>query len=865
MLNAVINWSLHNRVLVLIGAAILAGLGLAVVPELPIDAFPDTTPVQVAINTSAPSLGPLEVERQITFPVEQAISGLPRLDQVRSLSRFGLSQVIVTFHDGTDIYFARQLINERLAAVELPEGINRPRMGPVATGLGEVYHYLVRHTNNDLMEARTKQDWVIRPALRTVPGTAEINSWGGLEKQYQVRIDPQKLLAYDLTFDQVQEAVRRNNLDVGGGHVQRGGSMYLVRGLGRTATVEAIQQIVVATPCAGVPVVVGDVAEVAVGPGVPLGAVTANGRGDVVLGLGFMLMGENPHEVTDRLKKRMEEVEAALPKEVQVTTVYDRTQLVDHIIDTVRSNLFEGGLLVIAVLFIFLGNLRAGLIVALAIPLSMLFAFTGMLRFGIAGSLLSLGAIDFGLIVDSSVVMIENCVRHLSHDKNDTRSKLEAVRDAAIEVRGPTMFGELIIMIVYLPILTLEGVAGKLFRPMALTVIFALVGSMVLSLTLMPVLASLLLPRRMDEKRPAGGAAGALAVRPGAALVAAQRRFRARDGAGLAGHGRAGCCAASRTNFLPPLSEGAFVVSIFRLPGTDVNEALRCNTAHGADAAGKVPRRGRERLEPVRHGRGGHRPDGAGRDGFVHHAPAPLAVEKGDDPGQTEGADRQAVRGVSRSSGRRSRSRSSQRINEMISGVRGAVAVKIFGDDIEMLKDKGEDVEEILKSIRGNTEVSTDDFVGSAGAGDQAAARAAGSLRRVGADGAGSRRGAGRQADRRRGGGAVALSAGGAPAARDCARTRRRSRNLLITTLVRRASAAVAPGGREADRRAVEDHARVEPAPAHRAVQRQGAGRGKFRCRGAEARDGRGGLAFGTISYRMGRRVREPAAGAAHG
>ncbi len=527
MLNGIIDWSLRNRFMVLAGAAVFIVLGGWSLSQLDIDAFPDTTPVQVQINTIAPGLAPEEIERQITFPVEQAINGLPRLQQLRSISKFGISQVVVVFTDGTDIYFARQMVNERLSIAKIPEGVPRPQMGPIATGLGEVYHYIAipkgvgqafqtdssdrqagkpdlraKERVEALTHLRTVQDWVIKPALRTVSGTAEINGWGGYEKQYQVRVKADKLLHYGVSFDQVMEAVRANNLVAGGGNIQQAGAMYPVRGLARTVNVEEIKKIVIDTPRPGVPVHVGDVAEVEIGHEIRLGGVTSQGRGEVVLGLCFMLMGENSHDVTDRLKAKIDSIKKTLPADVELTPAYDRTRLVDQVIHTVKKNLFEGGLLVIAVLFVFLGNLRAGLIVATAIPISMLCAFCGMWRFGIAGSLLSLGAIDFGLMVDSSVVMVENVVRHLAHDKDVSRSRLDIVRDAAIEVRKPTMFGELIIMIVYLPILTLEGTEGKLFRPMALTVIFALVGSLVLSLTLMPVLTSLLLPRRLEEKEP---------------------------------------------------------------------------------------------------------------------------------------------------------------------------------------------------------------------------------------------------------------------------------------------------------------------------------------------------------------------------
>ena len=513
MLNWIIDFSLRNRAVVLVAMLVVIVAGGWSLQYIDIDAFPDTTPVMVQINTTAPSLAPEEVERQITFPIEQVISGLPGLEKLRSISKFGLSQVVVVFEDSTDIYFARQLINERLTTVELPTGIERPKMGPVSTGLGEVFHYIVRLEGVDisalprerqvekLTELRTVHDWIIKPQLRTVSGTAEVNSWGGYEKQYQVRINPDRLIKHGLLFDQVVAAVRENNRNVGGGNITQNSQMLLVHGLGRTVNIEQIENIVIKASD-GVPIRVRDVASVEIGHEIRRGAVTADGQGEVVYGLGFMLMGENSHEVTNKLKTKMEEIKTTLPPGVEIETVYDRTELVDYVIETVQKNLFEGGLLVIAILFLFLGNLRAGLIVALAIPLSMLCAFSGMLRFSIAASLLSLGSIDFGLVVDSSVVMVENCVRKLSHGIPDGKTKLDVIRDAAIEVRKPTMFGELIIMIVYLPILTLTGVEGKLFRPMALTVIFALGGSMIMSLTLMPVLASYFLPKQIQEREP---------------------------------------------------------------------------------------------------------------------------------------------------------------------------------------------------------------------------------------------------------------------------------------------------------------------------------------------------------------------------
>ena len=492
MLNWIIGWSLQHRFAVIAGWIAVVIIGLLAFRELPIDAFPDTTPVQVQVNTTAAALSPLEVERQITAPVERAISGLPGLKEVRSMSRFGLSQVVVLFDDDTDIYLARQVVSERLDRADLPRGVDRPQLGPVATGLGEVFHYVVTG-DKSASELRTIQDWIIKPQLVSVPGVAEVNSWGGDEYQLQVVVDPLLLQKHELTLAELIDALERNNANVGGGTLDQAGESSLIQGVALVTEPADVSSIVIAAK-AGVPLRVSDVATVVPGRAIRRGAVTADGKGEVVLGLGFMLMGENSHEVTARLSTRLNEIRKSLPQGVTATPVYTRTTLVDKVLRTVRTNLLEGALLVIAILFIFLGNLRAGLIVASAIPLSMLFAFDLMSRFGIAGSLMSLGAIDFGLIVDSSVIMVENSVRRLAEDDSEA-TKLEIVRDAAIEVRKPTMFGELIIMIVYLPILSLQGIEGKLFRPMALTVVFALAGSMLMSMTLMPVLSSLLLPR----------------------------------------------------------------------------------------------------------------------------------------------------------------------------------------------------------------------------------------------------------------------------------------------------------------------------------------------------------------------------------
>ena len=722
MLNWVIDFSLRHRTLVILTALGFAGLGLFSLGHLDIDAFPDTTPVQIQINTVAPALSPEEAERQITFPVEQAISGLPGLEIVRSLSKFGLSQVVVTFADGTDIYFARQVVGERLNSVELPAGIERPQMGPVSTGLGEVFHYVLTYEGYDfstlpdseriakLTELRTIHDWIVKPQLRSIRGVAEVNSWGGYEKQYQVRIDPERLIKHDLTFADVVKAVEENNRNVGGGSISMGARMLLVQGQGRTVNVEQIGNIVV-TAKDGVPIRVRDVADVEPGHEIRLGAVTAHGRGEAVLGLGFMLMGENSHEVTWALKHKLEEIRATLPPGVTLQTVYDRTELVDHVIDTVRKNLFEGGLLVIAVLFIFLGNLRAGLIVALAIPLSMLFAFSGMLSFGIAASLLSLGAIDFGLVVDSSVVMVENCVRHLAHDNLAGRSRLEIIRDAAVEVRKPTMFGELIIMMVYLPILALEGVEGKLFRPMALTVILALAGSMVLSLTLMPVLASILLPKRLEEREP-------LAIRIIKRLYAPVLRFTMHHKLAVIGFAIGllvvafGMIAPNLgSEFVPHLSEGGIVVNIVRLAGVDLEESIRYNTRMEQTLLRQFP-------DEILYA--------WSRIGTAEVATDPMGVELSDifltlrpreewKRAQTQDELAALIQKELRDlPGQRIAMTQpiEMRLNEMISGVRSDVAAILYGDDFDILVKKAAEIEGVLKSIPGAADVSTEQVTG---------------------------------------------------------------------------------------------------------------------------------------------------------
>ena len=709
MLNRVIDWSLKYRWLVILGAVALAAAGAVSLRFLDIDAFPDTTPVQVQINTVAPSLGPAEIEQQITFPVEQSLAGLPKIAQMRSISKFGLSQVVVIFDEGTDIYFARQLINERLAEVQLPQGLERPKMGPVSTGLGEVFHYVVTGKGDDVTRLRTIHDWVVRPQMRKVKGVAEVNSWGGFERQYQARIDPSKLAKYGLTFDAVTGAMRENNHNVGGGVIDQGSGTLLVQGLGRTVTVEQIRSIQVAAKD-GVPVLLGDVADVRIGHEVRRGAVTADGKGEVVLGLGFMTMGENSHEVTWGLKGRLDEVKATLPGDVKVVPVYDRTELIAYVLATARANLFEGGLLVVCVLFLFLGNLRAAFIVALAIPLSMLFAFSGMLRFGIAASLLSLGAIDFGMVVDSSVVMVENCVRHLAHNTTG-RSRREVIRDAAVEVRTPTLFGELIILIVYLPILTLEGIEGKLFRPMALTVVFALAGSMILSMTLMPALASLLLPKRLSEREP-------LLLRLVKAVyvpvlkATMRHKFAVIVFAATVLFVAFGMVAPRLgSEFVPRLSEGAITLGTVRLAGTSLEESVATNTRIEKALLAAFP----DEINHVwsRAGTAEVATDPMGvelTDIFISLKPRArwtkaatqadltLLVEK--ELRQMPGLKFAFAQPIE------------MRINEMLAGTRSDLSVKLFGDDLDVLKAKAEEIRRAMKDIPGAADLAVEQVTG---------------------------------------------------------------------------------------------------------------------------------------------------------
>ncbi|MCL4735514.1 MAG: CusA/CzcA family heavy metal efflux RND transporter [Candidatus Omnitrophica bacterium] len=709
MLSAIIRWSLENRLVVLVLTLLMVLWGGWSFRNLRIDAFPDTSPVQVQINTVATNLSPEEIEQQITLPVELALSGLPGLEVMRSLSKFGFSQVIVIFDDHTDIYRARQVIGERLQSVSLPEGIEPPRMGPITTGLGEVFHYLVSSSSRDLTELRTLHDWVVKPILASVPGVAEVNAWGGNVKQYHVLLDPLRLVKYGLSLDDLEEALRKNNANVGGGNITQAGEQILIYGVGRARQIEDIRNIVIASH-EGIPVKVGDVANVEIGHEIRRGATTAMGTGEVVLGLAFMLKGENTRQVSQALEDKLSEVRTALPSDVQIDLAYSRMHLVEAVLKTVRKNLFEGAVLVIAILFLMMGNFQAGVITSLSIPLSMLFTFITMRLFNIEGSLMSLGAIDFGIVADSSIIIVENAVRRLSERKDASKDFLETVRDACIEVRRPTTFGEAIIMIVYLPILTLHGVEGKLFKPMAVTFLFCLLGSFILSLTLMPVLASFFLPNKISAKEN-------IVMRILNGLYAPVLRWSLRWRwtvmlASVLILVLTGVIATQLgTEFIPRLSEGSIVANTVRLAGVSLEESVRYGQRIEKVLLDFFP----DEIDKVwtRTGTAEIATDPMGlevSDIFITLKPREAWKAAHDQPALI---DKMRMRLEELPGMRVVFSQPIEmRMSEMVAGARGDVAIKLFGDDLAELTEIATGMEALLRGIPGSADVRTDQLTG---------------------------------------------------------------------------------------------------------------------------------------------------------
>jgi cobalt-zinc-cadmium resistance protein CzcA len=704
--------ALKYRFVVLIITALVAVVGIYSLGQLPIDAVPDITPNQVLVLTKAPSLSPVEVEQYLTFPVEAAMTGMPGVTRIQSVSKNGISYVAIYFRDNMDVYRARQLVSERLvqAKESIPESIASPEMGPISTGLGEIYQFKVTSKDNSPMELRSILDWDIAPKLRTVPGVVEVNSQGGELKTYEAQVDVDKLTAYHIKLKRVIAALQSNNANAGGAYLEHFEQQSLIRGEALISSLSDIENIVIGVSSTGTPITIRNVATVHFAPMVRQGFATENGQGEIVIGVAMMLIGENSGVVADRVKAKLQEIQQFLPKGVRIVPLYDRTDLVHRTIATVRRNLIEGGFLVLAVLLLLLGSWRGGLIVATAIPLSMLVAFTGMVQANISGNLMSLGAIDFGLIVDGAVVMVENIIRHAGHRKNGD-SVMDTVRAAAQEVARPIFFGVMIIVLVYVPILTLGGVEGKMFRPMAATVLFALVGSLVLALTLMPVLSWFAFRKGVKEKEtwlmkrlhalyepllakslhhPFLISAVAIAV---FAIIS------------VLGAARLGAV------FIPQLDEGSILVMMYRLPGISIDESL-----HGNEIIEKVLRKFPE-VQYV-----------YSRTGRPEVATDPMALDQSDvyvmlkptsewPKPRTKSALIEAMRKrlVQEAPGAvYSFSQPIQmRMQELTeAGLRSDIAVKLFGDDLNVLKQKADEIAEVVKKVPGAEDVRAERVAG---------------------------------------------------------------------------------------------------------------------------------------------------------
>ena len=717
MLERIVHWSVQRRFLVFVFTLLLAALGIDALRKLPIDAVPDITNVQVQVLTTSPGLGPVEVEKFVTFPVESAMSGLPDIEDIRSISRFGLSVVTVVFSEHVNVYFARQLVQERLGAAreQIPPGYGTPEMGPVSTGLGEIYQFDVRGSGQSLMELRSILEWQIAPRLRSVPGVVELNTFGGELKTYQVQLDPARLTAFNLSLEQVFKALQENNANTGGAYITRGSEQLLIRGEGIVETLDDIAKVVVATSSTGVPVYIRNVADVAFAPEVRQGAVTRDGQGEAVTGIVMMLIGENSREVVNAVKAEVEKIQPTLPPGVKIVPFYDRTDLVRKTIGTVTKNLVEGGVLVIVILFLMLRHLSAGVVVAAAIPLSMLCAFIGMRAMGISGNLMSLGAIDFGLIVDGALIIVENGMRHIAERGQaegralTSAERREVVFRSTLEMVKPAAFGQMIIAVVYLPILSLQGIEGKMFRPMAYTVLFALAGAFVLSLTLVPALASMFLPRFVEE-RESFIVRGARRVYEPALRWALGRRKVVAAVAVLLLAASLVTAKFMGAEFIPRLDEGTMSVQAWRLPSVSLEQSIAQSKAietvlkRFPEVDTVVSRTGRAEIATDPHGV-------EISDIFVTLKPHEewrtardsqgLAVAYGE-------ALRREVPGIVYSFTQPIE----LRFAELIAGVRSDVGVKIYGEDLAELKRLGDRVTAALSKVRGASDVKAEQIAG---------------------------------------------------------------------------------------------------------------------------------------------------------
>jgi cobalt-zinc-cadmium resistance protein CzcA len=694
--------SLRQRLFVFLCTAALALSGIAAYRQLPVEAFPDLTNNQVVVVTEAPALAAPEVEQRVTYPIETALMGAPGAQDVRSVSKFGLSIVTVVFDDGVPVYLARQLVAERLADARgrIPAGLE-PTLGPVASAFGEIYQYLVESQDNDPMAVKTLHDWEIRTRLRSVRGVGEVNSWGGLTKQYHVIVDPARLEKFGLDLHDVSAAVAGNNVSFSGGYIEHRSERYTVRGAGLARNEDDLRQIVLKAEH-GSPIVVGDVATVAVAPMARQGAVTRDGRGEAVAGMVIMLKGENGRDVAARVKARMAEIAASLPAGLSIRPFYDQSEVIDRTSRTVRRNLLEGCALVVVVLFLFLRDVRASLIVAAVIPLAMLSGFIGMRLFGISANLMSLGAIDFGLIVDGAVVMMENFVRRRTgEDGAATPATLTA---AATEVARPILFGVLIIIAVYLPILTLEGLEGKMFRPMAITVCSALVGALLLSLTAVPVGASVLL----RHTRPHHEGRRFAALRTGyLGLLSRAMGHRRRTIAGALAIVATAVASVPflGTEFMPRLDEGSLLVETRKLPSVSLAESVAISS-RVEEVLGAFPE-----VEQVVTKLG--RPDLATEAMGIYQGDVYVRLHpSGEWPaGRTRealvDAMAEALSGIPGLAFNFTQPMA-MRLDEVVSGVKADVAVKVFGPDAAALERLGGAIEGVLRRVRGAADVQTE-------------------------------------------------------------------------------------------------------------------------------------------------------------
>ncbi len=710
--SGIVRWSLHHRMIVLVATALFIAVGIRAAMQLPIDAVPDVTNIQVQVITAAPALSPVEIEQYITVPIERAMAGIPKATEIRSISKYGVSVVTIAFEDGTDIYWARQLINERMSEAQSAVGTQygKPEMGPISSGLGEIYQFVVRNERLSLMQLEEQLDWYIAPQLRMVPGIVEVNSFGGEDKQYQVVLDPARLQATGISIAQVVEALQKSNANAGGGYIEHNREHFVISTDGLVKDLDDLSRVVIGTTPQGVPITIDTVGDARFGARLRRGAATKNGEGEVVVGVVMMLMGENSRTVTEAVKAKLAAIVPSLPEGTKIEPFYDRAALVNRTMKTVGKNLLEGALLVVFVLLLLLGDFRAGMVVAVTIPLSLLFAVVVMNAFGLSGNLMSLGAIDFGLLVDGAVIIVENAVRRLSEKQRvlTDAERNTIVEDATLEVRAASIFGEAIIAIVYLPVLALSGLEGKLFAPMARTVLLALAGAFILSLTLVPVLTSYFV-------RPRGNHQETWLLRKIHALyVPVLRRAMARRtltvSVGLLSIALAAVLFTRiGAEFVPTLDEGDLLIEARRLTGAALSESVRTDL-NLQKALKKLPE-----VDQV-----------VARTGSPEVATDPMSIEASDvyielkpkdawRSGFTKADIAREVQEVLEASpevGGAISQPIEMRTNELVAGIRSDVGILVYGRDLKELARIGEEVATIARLVPGAVDVRVEQVEG---------------------------------------------------------------------------------------------------------------------------------------------------------